>query len=129
MRVRVSQRRRIALGRIGLRLKNFFQNGDERVFQRVQMPLFGEIADDHHAKNAAATGNSAGDPTLAIARDFFDEARVSGGEFGLGEARVFETEVNDGELRIECKFELIGAADPLGEAVREMELTIDDESS
>ena len=73
MRVPVSQWRRIALGRIGLRLKNFLGCGDERVFQRVQMTFFGEIADDHHAKHAAARGDSAGDPTLAIARDFFDK--------------------------------------------------------
>ena len=126
MLVPVSQRRRIALGRIGLRLKNFLGCGDERVFQRMQMPLFGEIADDHHAKNAAATGDSAGDPALAIARDFFDETSVGGGEFGLGEARVFETKVDDGELRIEGEFELIGVPDPFGEDAREVELSIDE---
>ena len=92
----------------------------------MQMPLFGEIADDHHAKNAAATGDSAGDPALAIARDFFDETSVGGGEFGLGEARVFETEVDDGELRIEGEFKLIGVPDPVGEGAREMELPIDE---
>ena len=126
MLVRASQRRGIALGRIGFRLKNFLGCGDERVFQRVQMPLFSEIADDHHAQDAAAAGDSAGDPALAIARDFFHEARVSGGEFRLGEARVFETEVDDGELRIEYEFKLIGVPDPFGEEAREMELPIDE---